>query len=226
VHKSYFVTGTNTGVGKTYVGIGILAAAAKKGLSTAGFKPVAAGCDLTADGLKNDDALKLLSQSSLPLSYEQVNPIALKPAIAPHIAAGEMGQRLSVDRLAGFYRGLMTNKPDFCIVEGAGGWRVPINNQETFSDLPKLIKLPVILVVGIELGCINHTILTVEAIHKDGLVLTGWVANQIAPSMDRYRENISTLQHWIESPMIGEIAYNPGASVVEVASQLDMKYLL
>ena len=122
-----------------------------------------------------------------------INPIALEPAIAPHIAAEEIGQRLSAARLAGFYRGLMTNSPNFSLVEGAGGWRVPINNQENFSDFAKLIKLPVILVVGMDLGCINHAILTAEAIRKDNLVLAGWIANKIVPMMNRYKENITTI---------------------------------
>ena len=226
MRKSYFITGTSTGVGKTRVASGILAGVSRLGFSTVGFKPVAAGCERTIDGLQNDDAQTLLSQTSLPLSYEQINPIALEPAIAPHIAAKELGQRLSADRLAGFYRGLMTNNPDFCVVEGAGGWRVPINNQENFSDFAKLIKLPVILVVGIDLGCINHAILTAEAIRKDNLVLAGWVANQIVPVMNRYKENVSTLQHWIASPMIAELAYNQNASPDETADQLDIKSLL
>ena len=224
--KSYFITGTSTNIGKTHIATGLLAAASNLGLSTAGFKPVAAGCVATADGLQNDDAQKLLSQTSLSLSYEQVHPVALKPAIAPHIAAAEIGRRLNSERLAGFYRGLMTKKPDFCVVEGAGGWKVPLNDQETFSNFAKLIKLPVILVVGMDLGCINHAILTAESIRRDGLPLAGWVANQIVPDMDHYKENILTLQRWISSPMIGEVAYKSEASVDEVAEQLDIKALL
>lgn len=226
VRKSYFITGTSTGVGKTRVATGILAGVSRLGFSTAGFKPVAAGCERTTDGLQNGDAQKLLSQTSLSLSYEQINPIALEPAIAPHIAAEEIGQRLSAARLAGFYRGLMTNSPNFSVVEGAGGWRVPINNQENFSDFAKLIKLPVILVVGMDLGCINHAILTAEAIRKDNLVLAGWIANQIVPMMNRYKENITTLQHCISSPMIGELAHNPHATPDETADQLNIKSLI
>ena len=224
--KSYFITGTSTDVGKTYVATGMLAATSRLGLSTSGFKPVAAGCEMTVDGLRNSDAIKLLAQTSLPVNYEQLNPVALKPEIAPHIAAAEIGRRLSVDRLAGFYRGLMMQRPDFCVVEGAGGWRVPLNERETFADLARVLKLPVVLVVGMNLGCINHALLTSEAIQKDGLMLTGWIANQIVPEMDRYKENISTLQRWIPSPMIGELAYQPGASVDEVADRLDITTLL
>ena len=224
--KSYFITGTSTDVGKTYIATGMLAAASRLGLSTSGFKPVAAGCEMTVDGLRNSDAIKLLAQTSLPVNYEQLNPVALKPEIAPHIAAAEIGRRLSVDRLAGFYRGLMMQRPDFCVVEGAGGWRVPLNERETFADLARVLKLPVVLVVGMNLGCINHALLTSEAIQKDGLMLTGWIANQIVPEMDRYKENISTLQRWLPAPMIGELAYQPGASVDEVADRLDITTLL
>jgi|TARA_B110000503_G_scaffold52257_1_gene84089 dethiobiotin synthetase len=224
--KSYFITGTSTGVGKTYVATGMLVAASRLGLSTSGFKPVAAGCEMMVDGLRSSDAIKLLAQTSLPVSYEQLNPVALKPEIAPHIAAAEIGRRLSVDRLVGFYRGLMMQGPDFCVVEGAGGWRVPLNERETLADLAKALKLPVVLVVGMDLGCINHALLTCEAIQKDGLILTGWIANQIVPEMDRYKENISTLRRWIPSPMLGELTYQPRASVNEVADRLDITTLL
>ena len=224
--KSYFITGTDTNVGKTYVATGMLSAASRLGLSTSGFKPVAAGCELTADGLRNNDAMELLAQTSLPVSYQQINPVALEPSIAPHIAAAEIGRCLSVDRLVGFYRGLMLQRPQFSVIEGAGGWRVPLNDHETFSDLAKAVKLPVILVVGMDLGCINHALLTSEAIKNDGLVLAGWVANQVVPKMDRYKENVATLKRWIRSPMIGELIYQPKATADLVADQLDMSTLL
>lgn len=224
--KSYFITGTDTNVGKTYVATGMLSAASSLGLSTSGFKPVAAGCELTADGLRNNDAMELLAQTSLPVSYQQLNPVALEPSIAPHIAAAEIGRCLSVDRLVGFYRGLMLQRPQFSIIEGAGGWRVPLNNHETFSDLAKAVNLPVILVVGMDLGCINHALLTSEAIKNDGLILAGWVANQVVPKMDRYKENVATLKRWIHSPMIGELIYQPDATADFVADQLDISTLL
>ncbi|MDX2465055.1 MAG: dethiobiotin synthase [Porticoccus sp.] len=224
--KAYFITGTSTNVGKTLVAAGLLAAAAKQGLSTLGFKPVAAGCKMTSDGLRNEDALQLLAQTNLPVSYEQVNPVTLEPAIAPHIAAAEAGRRLSADRLAGFYRGVMMQRPDFTVVEGAGGWRVPLNDRETFADLAKVMQLPVVLVVGVDLGCINHALLTAEAIQRDGLILAGWVANQVVPEMDRYQDNLATLQRWIPCPMIGEVFHQPGVSAEQVAEQLRLNVLL
>ena len=224
--KAYFITGTSTNVGKTLVAAGLLAAAAKQGLSTLGFKPVAAGCKMTSDGLRNEDALQLLAQTNLPVSYEQLNPVALEPAIAPHIAAAEAGRRLSADRLAGFYRGVMMQRPDFTVVEGAGGWRVPLNDRETFADLAKVMQLPVVLVVGVDLGCINHALLTAEAIQRDGLILAGWVANQVVPKMDRYQDNLATLQRWIPCPMIGKVYHQPGVSAEQVAEQLRLNVLL
>ena len=224
--KSYFITGTGTDVGKTLVASGLLAAASQQGLSTLGMKPVAAGCEATSEGLRNNDALQLLAQSSLNVSYEQINPVALEPAVAPHIAAAKAARRLSADRLAGFYRGLMMQRPDFSVVEGAGGWRVPLNQRETFADLAKMIQLPVVLVVNMELGCINHALLTAEAIQRDGLTLAGWVANQVVSEMDYYQENLDTLQHWIPCPMIAEIPFLPKAEAEEVVKFINLASLL
>lgn len=224
--KKYFVTGTNTGVGKTLVTSALLAAARQRGLRTAGLKPVAAGCEMTNDGLRNDDALALLSQTSLPLSYDQVNPVALAPAIAPHIAADQEGRRLSADRLAGFCRGTMMQSVDLLLIEGAGGWRVPLNERETFADLVKILQLPVILVVGMELGCINHALLTAEAVRRDGLTLAGWVANRVAPEMPCYEENLHSLQQWLGCPMMGQLPYLAEPNAEQAAACLDLDRLL
>ncbi len=224
--NAYFVTGTGTGVGKTLVTSGLLAAARLRGLSTAGLKPVAAGCELTEDGLRNNDALALQAQTTLPISYDQINPVALEPAIAPHIAAAEAGRRLSADRLAGFCRGVMMQRPDLTLIEGAGGWRVPLNDRETFAELAKIMQLPVILVVGMDLGCINLALLTAEAIQRDGLTLAGWVANQVVPTMDRYQENLETLQRRIPCPMIGEVPYQSGIEVEQIIEYLRLDALL
>lgn len=224
--KQFFVTGTNTGVGKTLVTASLLAAARQRGLRTAGLKPVAAGCDMTHEGLRNGDALALLAQSSLPLSYEQVNPVALAAAIAPHLAAEQAGRRLSADRLAGFCRGTMMQPLDLLLIEGAGGWRVPLNERETFADLVKILQLPVILVVGMELGCINHALLTAEAIRRDGLVLAGWVANRVVPEMSCYHENLHSLQLRLGCPMMGELPYLAEPGVEQAATGLDLDRLL
>lgn len=206
VKKSYFVTGTDTGVGKTLVTAGLLLAAKARGLSTAALKPVAAGCEATPEGLRNEDAVLLQSVITQPLAYEQINPIALEPAIAPHIAAQQARRVLSVDRLAGFCRGVL-NQTDVTLVEGAGGWRVPLNSAETLADLARALQLPVILVVGIRLGCISHAMLTAEAIGRDGLPLAGWVANIIDPDMPCLQENIVSLQQRLAAPCLGVVPY-------------------
>jgi dethiobiotin synthetase len=173
--RTWFVTGTDTGVGKTAISCALLIAAREAGLKTAAIKPVAAGCD---EAGHNEDALQLMECMSEPLEYEQVNPVALTAAIAPHIAAQQEGRTLQVSRLAGLCRGVMAGEADFVLIEGAGGWRVPLNARETLADLAVQLQVDVILVVGMRLGCINHALLTAEAIARDGLKLVGWIANQ------------------------------------------------
>ena len=160
--KRYFIAGTDTDAGKTMVACALLAKARGQGLTTAAVKPVAAGCIDTKDGLRNDDAEQLLAQCTLPLYYEQVNPVAFMAPIAPHIAAQQQGQRMQVGRLAGFTSGVLMQGANLTLVEGAGGWRVPVNERETLADLAIALSIPVVLVVGMRLGCINHTLLTVE----------------------------------------------------------------
>lgn len=212
--SAFFVTGTDTGVGKTAIATGLLYAADKAGFSTAALKPVAAGCEPTPEGLRNEDALALQAVINRPLTYEQINPVALEPAIAPHIAALEVRRPLSADRLAGYCRGVL-GQADFTLVEGAGGWRVPLNPAETLADLARALGLPVILVIGVRLGCINHALLTAEAITRDGLPLAGWVANTLDPDMPRLRENIDALGQRLRAPCLGCVPFlaepTPGA---------------
>ncbi|MFT5929871.1 MAG: dethiobiotin synthetase [Oceanospirillaceae bacterium] len=212
----YFIAGTDTDAGKTMVACALLAKARSQGLTTAAVKPVAAGCIETQEGLRNDDAEQLLAQCTLPLYYEQVNPVAFVEPIAPHIAAQKQGQRMQVDRLTGFTSGVLMQGANFTLVEGAGGWRVPVNERETLADLAVALSIPVVLVVGMRLGCINHALLTVEAITRDGLELAGWVANCIDPNMAELAANIATLQHRIHAPMLGVV---PNLSNITLASE-------
>jgi dethiobiotin synthetase len=200
--RTWFVTGTDTEVGKTAVSCALLAAAGSAGLRTAAVKPVAAGCDAAG---RNEDALLLMEWMSEPLDYEQVNPVALEAAIAPHIAARQEGRSLQAGRLEGFCRGVMTSGADFVLIEGAGGWRVPINERETLADLAVSLQAGVILVVGMRLGCINHALLTAEAIARDGLHLAGWVANQPGEAMHCYAENLDSLRRRLPAPLLGEV---------------------
>ncbi len=223
MRKTWFVTGTDTEVGKTAVSCALLAAAAREGLSTAAIKPVAAGCD--ADG-RNEDAVQLMAAMTAELDYTQVNPVALEAAIAPHIAAGEEGRHLEATRLAGMCRGVMSCGADFTLIEGAGGWRVPINATETLADLAVELELDVILVVGMRLGCINHALLTAEAIERDGLRVAGWVANQPGPEMSRYRENLDTLRDLLPAPLLGEVPHLTPYSAAEAANFLSIQSLI
>lgn len=226
MRHQFFITGTDTDVGKTFVSVALLGAAKARGLSTVAVKPVAAGCEKTAEGLRNEDALLLQQAMSLSLPYEQINPVALAPAIAPHIAAEQAGKRLQVSRLAGFCRGVLMHKADFAVIEGAGGWRVPLNHRETLADLAIELQLPVILVVGMKLGCISHSLLTAEAIARDGLKLAGWVANNPGESMACYEENLKSLKALLPAPCIGEVPFLPQASTEAAAAYLDMEALI
>lgn len=223
---AFFVTGTDTDAGKTVVSAGLLAAANARGLTTAALKPVAAGCEMTADGLRNADALLLQRTASLALDYDEVNPVALEPAVAPHIAAAQAGRRLSLPQLVGFCRGTLMRRADMTLIEGAGGWRLPLGPQRFLSELPRELGLPVVLVVGMRLGCLNHALLTAEAIARDGLRLAGWVANQIDPAMACYEENVATLRALFRAPCLGEVPHLPDPCPQLVATYLDIEPLL
>ena len=216
----YFITGTDTDVGKTFIASALLAVAKADGYSTLGMKPIAAGCEDSPEGLRNEDALKLIEQSTVSLSYEQVNPVALKPAIAPHIALQEANKKVSINQLAGFCRGVLMKNADLTLIEGAGGWRVPLARQQTLADLAKELQLPVILVVGLRLGCINHAVLSAEAIQRDGLPIAGWVGNTVGSEMPRLQENIGTLHDLIPAPCIGIVPFIKNADAFEASQYL------
>lgn len=213
--KAFFITGTDTGVGKTTVSCALLAAARAQGKTTLALKPVASGCAQTPDGLRNDDALALMAEMTESLPYEQVNPVALAQPLSPHLAAAHGGRRLSVSQLAGFCRGGLMQRADFKLVEGAGGWRVPLNEREMLSALPKALGLPVILVVGLRLGCLNHAILSAEAIFKDGVRIAGWVGNSLEPAMAAQEENVATLKNLFTPPCLGILPWQPEATAAE-----------
>ncbi|WP_271410319.1 dethiobiotin synthase [Pseudomonas sp. Q1-7] len=223
---AYFVTGTDTEIGKTTIAAGLLHAARLAGLSTAAAKPVASGCEETAAGLRNGDALALLDECSLPLAYDEVNPLAFAPAIAPHLAAREAGVVLDIEALVAPVRRVLAKGADFCLVEGAGGWRVPLAGSASLSDLPIALGLPVILVVGVRLGCINHALLTAEAIRRDGLALAGWVANLVDPHTSRLEANLATLAERLPAPCLGRVPRLDEAAPAAVARHLDLSPLV
>ena len=208
--NTFFVTGTDTDVGKTLVTAALMQAVRDSGLYVAGYKPVASGCELIGGELKNKDALILQEASSVELEYSEHNPYAFAPAIAPHIAAAQAGITISLDRLSDGLKVLENTEAEWVFVEGAGGWRLPLNDEHYLSDWVKKEQLPVILVVGMRLGCINHALLTLEAIERDGLTVAGWVVNQVYPNMSHYQENVATLKQRISAPLLGEIPWLEG----------------
>jgi dethiobiotin synthetase len=221
-----FVTGTDTDVGKTEVAVALLQRARQHHLSTAAMKPVAAGCELIDNEWKNIDAIRLQAQCSIPLHYSEVNPVALKQAMAPHLAAYEEKKTITIERLLGLTQNIFNKKADFTVIEGAGGWRVPISHRELLSQYAKELKLPVLMVVGVRLGCLNHSLLTAEAIMNDGLTIAGWVANIMDKDMMAAEENIQTLQHFLPALCIGVIPFQQDPSVDHFADKLDFDLLI
>ena len=219
--QSYFVTGTDTDVGKTYVSAILLKAASEAGKKTVGYKPVSAGCEEINGRLVNEDASQLLANSSLPVSQDEVNPIAFVPPIAPHIAAKEAGVTIDSQTITEGYDHLKDLSPDLLIMEGAGGWRLPLGDKRYLSDIVKQLQLDVIIVVGMRLGCLNHALLTAEAVQRDGLKIKGWIANQLQPDMPKYAENLSTLKQDMPAPLLGEIPYAklPASYVLSALTQ-------
>ncbi|MCC5855020.1 MAG: dethiobiotin synthase [Idiomarina sp.] len=204
--KCFFVTGTDTEVGKTKVSTLLMQSLASRA-SVTGFKPVAAGCELIEGRLQNEDALALMKASNLAMDYEQVNPIALQPPIAPHIAAAEARIKLSIQQLSE----LWANYPksaDYCLIEGAGGWCLPLNDREWMSDWVVQESFPVLLVVGMRLGCLNHALLTYRELKRAKVQVVGWVANQCQPEpMSRYQENLEYLKAQLAAPLIAEVPF-------------------
>lgn len=205
--KSYFITGTDTNVGKTYVTCELLRYFKAQGKVALGMKPVASGCYQTPQGLRNQDACELQAASSKMLPYELINPFVYEPAIAPHIAASLVGQTLTVAQLQQSYLKFKSQNQEVSLIEGAGGWLVPLNTRETLADFVSTAQLEVILVVGMRLGCLNHALLTVSAIQASGVKLAGWVANSLEFNMPNYAENLTTLKNFIAAPCLGVVNY-------------------
>jgi dethiobiotin synthetase len=214
-----FVTGTDTGCGKTEISLGLMAALQATGANVLGMKPIASGCTPGPDGLRNDDAVRLRAQGSSEAPYGLVNPYAFARPIAPHIAAGEAGVEIRLPTIEQTYRTL-AGEADQVIVEGVGGWRVPLGPKLFVSDIPKALGLPVILVVGMRLGCINHALLTVESIQGTGGVLVGWVANQLDPRMLSLDANLATLAALIDAPCLGVLPWLEAPTPSELAGYI------
>jgi dethiobiotin synthetase len=209
--QTYFITGTDTDVGKTVATVLLLKSLSDINNKTLGIKPISAGCVKTAQGLRNEDALKLQAASSIKADYSTINPIAYEPFIAPHIAAQQQGDKLTLKDLQNCLDKARSLNPNYLLVEGAGGWRLPLNNDGAyFSDFARQNKMQVILVVGMRLGCLNHALLTYQAICNDGLQCTGWIANQLSEGMACYQENVDTLRSLLPCPQIATIPFQQG----------------
>jgi dethiobiotin synthetase len=216
-----FVTGTDTGVGKTVVAAGLASLSARLGHRTVALKPVASGAMATAHGLRNSDALLLAQAGSVAMPYGDTNPYCFEPAIAPHLAAAEAGVAVPVDALVHWYQ-RVSAAAEMVIVEGAGGWRVPLHPAGFLSDLPERLGLGVILVVGLRLGCLNHARLTLEAIERGGRCrFLGWVGNRIDPAFERLDENVATLERLLGGPALAIVPALADAAASVVARLLD-----
>ncbi|MDP2904328.1 MAG: dethiobiotin synthase [Methylovulum sp.] len=216
--KGYFITGTDTNVGKTTATVALMHYFKQQGKTVAGMKPVASGCVMQQGQLKNDDALLMQRYASLPIDYALINPYAYAPAVSPHIA----GQHNPVDLntvLAGFNR--LQALADIVLVEGAGGWYAPVNQAEDISDLAKMLALPVIIVVAIRLGCINHAKLTYQAVLHSGLCCAGWIAVCIDANMLNREENILTIKAMLDAPLLGVLPYQERADFNFLAEKFD-----
>ena len=218
---SYFITGTDTGVGKTLISCALLHAFAAQGQRVVGMKPVAVGCD---DDGHNQDVEQLRAASNILMSYGQINPYSFLDSIAPHIAAQNAGVRIDFARILTSYHEL-ASQADVVIIEGAGGFRVPLNNNQDTADLALQLGLPVILVVGMRLGCLNHALLTVSAIEACGLKCAGWVANVIDAEMLAGQDNIIALQQRLTAPLLGVVPWQPQPDARIVALQLKLELL-
>ena len=217
--SSYFVTGTDTGVGKTLVSAALLHSLAKRHQRVAGMKPVAAGVIAHGDGWVSEDALALRAASTIAVPVELDNPFLLPDPLSPHIAAERAGVRIDIAELVRRYR-LLAQRADAVVVEGAGGFHVPLSDTETGADLAQALALPVVLVVGLRLGCLSHAALTAEAVQARGLPLAGWVANRIDPAMRAPEENIAWLQRRLAAPLLADILHCASPDPRAIAIQL------
>ncbi len=219
-----FITGTDTGCGKTEITLGLMHALQQRGERVLGMKPVASGAEPTREGLRNEDALRIQARCSLPTPYERVNPFAYELPIAPHLAAEAAGRPIALEAITAGYHGL-AERADRVVVEGVGGWLVPLDASSTVADMALRLGVPVILVVGLRLGCINHALLTAESIRHRGVELIGWVGNRVDPQMAASDGNLDTLRARLAAPCLGVVPWLARPSPEAVAECLDIRGL-
>lgn len=219
-----FITGTDTGVGKTRVSVALLRALAAQDVRAIGMKPVASGCDWRDGHWSNEDARDLLAATRRPPPYALCNPYALREAVAPHLAAAAEGIEIHLAPIVAAYAALHVAAGSYLVVEGAGGWAVPLSRSLMQADIPRALDLPVVLVVGLRLGCINHALLSARAIRADGCRLQGWIGNAIDPVQPLQAENLATLRERLDAPCLGLLAHGQddvnGTALREAAAAL------
>jgi len=222
--RAVYVTGTDTGVGKSLAAATLLAALNANGVRAVGMKPVASGCERTPAGLRNADAELLIEHSAGAPAYVNVNPYAFADPIAPHLAAADAGVAIELSRIDAAFAALSTDA-QFIVVEGVGGWMAPLGPRLMQADLVRALHLPVILVVGLRLGCLNHALLSARAIRADGAELTGWIASSVDAQMARREDNLATLRERLEAPCLGVLPHSaapdPAALAVHLGNVCD-----
>ncbi|MCW8825477.1 MAG: dethiobiotin synthase [Gammaproteobacteria bacterium] len=223
--NGFFITGTDTGIGKSWCSAALIWKLQQQGFNVAGMKPIASGCVETAEGLKNEDALLLQQFSSQPIPYSEINPYAFKPAIAPHIAAEQADICINLESIKQNFD-VISSRFDFTIVEGVGGWLVPLNDQQSVADLATTLGLPVIMVVGIRLGCINHALLTAQQIQQSGCQLVGWIANTTDVEMKEIQRNIETIDAMVDAPLLGTTPFLKQFDQQQLAAAIDINTLI
>jgi len=205
--SGFFVTGTDTEIGKTFVSSLLIRVLAEEDLRVVGMKPIASGAKIVDGVLKNEDALSLMEASNVITKYNEINPYVFEEAVSPHIAAEKAGVEIEIEQIKNNFEQLK-NKSDVVVIEGVGGWLAPLSYETTVSDLAKTLSQPIILVVGLRLGCLSHALLTAEAIRQSGLPIAGWIANHVKKDFSYVEKNISTLKHVLHDfPFLGSIPF-------------------
>jgi dethiobiotin synthetase len=219
--QAYFITGTDTEIGKTWCSATLMHYFRRQGLSVIGMKPIASGCHRVDGQLRNEDALILQENASKPIAYELVNPYAFEQPVSPHIASAEEGKVIDLSVIKEKFE-VLKNRADVIIVEGVGGWMAPLTASDDVSDLALALQLPVILVVGIRLGCINHARLSYSAIKAKGVQCAGWIANCTQADMLAQKQNIQTIKAFIDVPLLGEIAFSPETDFTALSKYIEL----
>ncbi|KTF18215.1 dethiobiotin synthase [Pseudoalteromonas sp. H105] len=218
--NEFFITGTDTDAGKTHVTSLLLKLLAQHKKRAIGFKPIASGCEMAFDQLVNADALMLMESATVSAKYDVINPFSFAPAIAPHIAAQKAGVTLSVEKLSAAYQNIKSQGADYLLTEGAGGWALPINDNQYLYDWVSAEQLPVILVVGMKLGCINHALLTTAHMQSMGINCIGWIANQVDNEMDEYQANLDSLKARLPMPLLAISPYTEQTPKLQIYKTL------